>query len=361
MDNNQVNNNQVNTPVEPQANNQVNNQVNTAPPVSNQVQKDNERQGRGLFYGIIAIAVFIIMAVGATYAYFTARTNSMDNSVRTGSTTIELDYLSYEGAWMHDDLIPVATNIAEYSFERQDDTTISNQTTNANALCKDDSGNSICSVYVFQVRNTAASNQTVSIDLESIQNTFANLRAMIYEVSADTSNASYTTSTNDPIFKTNNEDTTENSIGVIRGTSGTIVPNTEYTPVYINRTGVTKTLLQVEDTGATVNSINRIVPDTSGDRKVKLASGVVIGGEGQNQVANTKTFAIVLYIYEINDDQTVDDSAKIFSGRVNVEPEGGNGGGVTGQIGIATSETLQSGETIGSGTTTDTSGTTTEP
>ena len=70
---------------------------------------------------------------------------------------------------------------------------------------------------------------------------------------------------------------------------------------------------------------------------------------------------MLTYIYEINDDQTVDDSAKIFSGRVNVEPEGGNGGGVTGQIGIATSETLQSGETIGSGTTTDTSGTTTEP
>ena len=31
-----------------------------------------ENKGRGLFYGVIAIATFIVMAVGATFAYFTS-------------------------------------------------------------------------------------------------------------------------------------------------------------------------------------------------------------------------------------------------------------------------------------------------
>ena len=53
----------------------------------------NELKGRGLFYGVIAVATFIIMAVGATFAYFTATTNSANTSVQTGSTTLQLHYI----------------------------------------------------------------------------------------------------------------------------------------------------------------------------------------------------------------------------------------------------------------------------
>ena len=63
---------------------------------NNQEQKGNffnEFKGRGLFYAVIAIATFIIMAVGATFAYFTASTNSANTSVQTGSTTLQLQYI----------------------------------------------------------------------------------------------------------------------------------------------------------------------------------------------------------------------------------------------------------------------------
>ena len=140
--------------------------MNDQIPGQNQdVFKENERKGRGLFYGVIAIATFIIMAVGATYAYFTATTNSGEASVRTGSTTLQLKYISYGDGWMNTDLIPVTSNIAEYSFENQNDTTLGEQDTLNNILCKDDFGNSICSVYVFQVYNNANSPQSVSISL----------------------------------------------------------------------------------------------------------------------------------------------------------------------------------------------------
>ena len=149
---------------------------------NNQENKKNviltENRGRGLFYGVIAIATFIIMAVGATFAYFTATTESMNNTVQTGSTTLQLKYISYGEAWTKKDLIPADTMVVEYSIENQSDVTISNEVTDEdgevtypingnNTLCKDDYGNSICSVYVFQVTNSAASPQNVSLNVVS--------------------------------------------------------------------------------------------------------------------------------------------------------------------------------------------------
>ena len=102
-----------------------------------QSQKENivsENKGRGLFYVVIAVATFIIMAVGATFAYFTATTNSMNSAVKAGSTTLQLEYISYGSAWMTEELIPANDTVVEYSFEMQNDTTIKNADTLSNTL-----------------------------------------------------------------------------------------------------------------------------------------------------------------------------------------------------------------------------------
>ena len=52
------------------------------------MQTQHSDYGKGLFYGVIAVATFIIMAVGATFAYFTATTNSANTAVQTGSTVL---------------------------------------------------------------------------------------------------------------------------------------------------------------------------------------------------------------------------------------------------------------------------------
>ena len=57
------------------------------------------------------------MAVGATFAYFTASTSSSSNAVQTGSTSLQLKYISYNEGWMNNDLIPADTTVVEYSFE----------------------------------------------------------------------------------------------------------------------------------------------------------------------------------------------------------------------------------------------------
>lgn len=321
----------------------------------------NENKGRGLFYGVIAIATFIIMAVGATFAYFTATTQSMNSSVQTGSTTLELQYTSYGEAWMKDDLIPADTMVVEYSVENQDDTKISSEagedgvypTNGNNTLCKDDYGNSICSVYVFQVTNSANSPQSVSMNVVSEVNTFGNLRAMAYEISVPTEenalalyNQVYNAGDeslktekngrNDPDFRENEGDTTD-TIDVTDGT-GALVYN--YTPVYINRAGTVKKLLSYtglneENQTETIPAIERkiaLIPnpealETIEKRTVQIANNIEIGG------GETKTFALILYILNNPDkDQTEEDAEKTFSGQVTIT-SGDGGTGVSGSIG----------------------------
>lgn len=336
----------------------------------------NEIQGRGLFYGVIAVATFIIMAVGATFAYFTATTESTNTSVQTGSTTLKLNYISYESGWMQNDLIPANSTVVEYSFEYQDDTTMKEGDTKPNALCKDDYGNSICSVYVFQVYNSARSPQSVSIDVVSEYNSFASLNAMAYEISLPeddpestdddydvyytkenaTDGTTVVNGVNDPVFRKDSQ-TDLAGIKVVDGAGALLDLRSEqntdvtktYSPIYINRKGVTKTLLQYKKSDTQIVpsiDINLITytdildsPLAEKDRKVGVADNIDIDG------GKIKTFALVLYIKNADVDQTVTDASKSFTGKVIVGSGDGSEGGVSGSIGKLEVGKLQSQQT----------------
>lgn len=304
----------------------------------------SENKGRGLFYGVIAIATFIIMAVGATFAYFTATTQSMDSSVQTGSTTLELQYISYDTAWMNNDLIPADTPVVEYSFESQNDTTMKDTATKKNAICKDDFGNSICSVYVFQVTNSANSPQAVSLQVVSETNGFSALNAMAYEISLPDELTDYESTENnngfnDPKFKKNNADATSGAIAVYDG-EGNQLDDTAFDEIYVNRNGITKKLLKWVESSDPTNQTKVMKPAIdrqlititednefadAKDRTARIADDITIDG------LSTKTFALVLYIKNANVDQTKTDASKTFTGQVIVS-SGEGSGGVSGQI-----------------------------
>ena len=333
----------------------------------------NENKGRGLFYAVIAVATFIIMAVGATFAYFTATTNSADSAVKTGSTTLKLKYISYESGWMNKDLIPADTTVVEYSFENQNDTTIKKDDENGdsysllkNGLCKDDFGNSICSVYVFQVRNDANSPQTVSLDVVSETNQFKNLNAMAYEIAIPEDTTEYDSKDNnnglnDPLFKKGDgTDSGENLIDVVDSEKKVLnlkkvgdASNADvYSPIFVNRKGITKTLLQyVESSDSNLGTsvkkpaIDRLIVQTVGADGEDLG----LGDEVKSKTANiagdltinggeTKTYALVLYVKNLDSDQTSDDAAKSFTGRVIIS-SGDGSTGVSGTISVVNEET----------------------
>ena len=324
---------------------------------NNKKSKLNNNKDRGLFYGVIAVATFIIMAVGATFAYFTASTSSANSTVKTGSTKLELDYISYSEAWMNNKLIPVDMKVAEYSVEWQDDTT-------KNKMCVDDYGNQICSAYVFQVRNTANSPQDVSINLISENNGFANLHAMVYEISKG-EGYSEDSSTGDPGFKLHESDSDD--LIKIKNANGDelYLDSKPYgvTPIDVNRKGVKKTLLKYNDPQSPQTRKSSIgIPvkaalDGDGSdvstRTSKLADGITINGVNSDDGSNLKTFMIVLYINNLNQNQNETDSMKDFVGKVEVSTGDGSTG-VSGTISSMTGE-LESDKTTSTTTTTTTS------
>ena len=327
-----------------------------------------ENKGRGLFYGVIAIATFIVMAVGATFAYFTATTASMNSAVQTGSTTLQLKYISYGGAWSKRDLIPADTAIVEYSVEKQSDFTNSSAADEEtgkfpvngnNTICKDDYGNSICSIYVFQVRNSAPSPQSVSINVISEKNGFANLKAMAYEIAKPTDEDElllYNTiydplneetfteknGLNDPIFRNGSEDETDGAIDVI-DEKNALLDKSQFEPVYINRNGVVKTLLEYIDSTTTDGDTTTVVkkpaldralvslPNPSDESKEAKERTAKVADDIEIQGGELKTFAIILYIKNEDYDQTDTDAEKIFQGQV-VVSSGDGSTGVSGTI-----------------------------
>lgn len=321
---------------------------------NNKKSKLNNNKDRGLFYGVIAVATFIIMAVGATFAYFTASTSSANSTVKTGSTKLELDYISYSEAWMNNKLIPVDMKVAEYSVEWQDDTT-------KNKMCVDDYGNQICSAYVFQVRNTANSPQDVSINLISENNGFANLHAMVYEISKG-EGYSEDSSTGDPEFKLHESDSDD--LIKIKNANGEelYLDSKPYgvTPIYVNRKGVKKTLLKYNDPQSPQTRKSSIgIPvkaategeGSDSDKTSKLADGITINGVNSGDGSNLKTFMIVLYINNLNQNQNETDSMKDFVGKVEVSTGDGSTG-VSGTISSMTGE-LESDKATSTATGTD--------
>ena len=321
---------------------------------NNKKSKLNNNKDRSLFYGVIAVATFIVMAVGATFAYFTASTSSANSTVKTGSTKLELEYVSYGAGWMNNKLIPVDMKVAEYSVEWQNDTT-------KNKMCVDDYGNQICSAYVFQVKNTANSPQDVSINLISENNGFANLHAMVYEISKG-DEYSEESSTGDPKFKLTQEDTGKDLIKIENATGEELYTADGIQPIYVNRKGVKKTLLKYNDSQSPQTRKSSIgIPvkaalDGDGSdvstRTSKLADGITINGVNSSDGSNLKTFMIVLYINNLNQNQNETDSMKDFVGKVEVSTGDGSTG-VSGTISSMTGE-LESDKTTSTTTTTTT-------
>lgn len=318
--------------------------------MGNDKEKKVKKKGsdRELFYGVIAVATFIIMAVGATFAYFTASTSSANSSVRTGSTKLEMDYISYGEGWMNSNLIPVDTKIAEYSVESQDDTT-------PNKMCIDDYGNEICSAYVFQIVNRANSPQDVTISIVSENNGFANLHAMAYEITkGDDYVEESAAGGTDPKFELTPDDD-DTTIPITDG-SGQKLYNGEngvsLNPIYINRKGAKKTLLMYDDPdNASQRKSSIEIPvkaailDDGTDvstRTSKLADHITMPGINDSEGrSNLKTFMIILYIKNLNVNQNDTDSMKNFAGSI-VVSTGDGSTGVSGTIGVATDENLQS-------------------
>lgn len=138
---------------------------------------ENNGKGINVFYGVIGVATLIITIVGATFAYFSATTNSAEGAITAGGATVTLGFTEGAGneKGLKADLIPVDTEQA--GFKK-----IVGQ---GEGDCKDDNGNNICSVYTFTVNNPS---ETVAQRIYGLvrpsKNEFTNLHMAIFKGTA---------------------------------------------------------------------------------------------------------------------------------------------------------------------------------
>jgi len=130
----------------------------------------NNRNGVGVFYGVIGVATLVVAVIGATFAWFTASAGSNATDITAGSKTANtLTFTTVSN--LKDNLIPVDDGDSKFpSFIGVD-----------SAKCKDLNQNDICSVYQFTIGNTGTIAQQIGVTFTPKVNTFENLWYAVYE------------------------------------------------------------------------------------------------------------------------------------------------------------------------------------
>ena len=145
------------------------------------------KNGRGIFLGVVSVATLIVAIIGATFAYFSAATNSAENAVAV--TSGEAPGLGFEASASNVagvNLIPSTENIATYAAVLK-----------TSDKCIDDNSNHVCGIYEFTITNqstTAAQEVTTTLTTNTLTN-FTHLSYKVFKGSLSDTATSYANTT----------------------------------------------------------------------------------------------------------------------------------------------------------------------
>ena len=116
------------------------------------------RNGKGIFLGVVSVATLIVAIIGATFAYFSA-TVTGNNEVNITSyqfaATAAVEKIAPTGTYK--DLIPVdSTNVI---------TLANNQSNSNNGSCVDNAGYAACVIYHVTIENSSNAAITLTGEL----------------------------------------------------------------------------------------------------------------------------------------------------------------------------------------------------
>lgn len=265
------------------------------------------RKNRKFFVSIIYVATLVVTLIGSTFAYFSAMTQSDDNAVSLNAAVYRLE-LTDDTSLIKAQIIPSKEKYVNLAIKRLDEKGTflkpyqeNGKTIIEDTVCIDDNLNEICSIYTFTVINPMTDMELpIQLKLKPTVNTFTNMKYKVIKI-------------------VNNEET---GYEVIELTPARWLVDDRY---------------EIDsETGAYVKDEfgNKIEKDNFAELSV---STILV--EGLNETLpkaestsnpSTATYSIVMWVEEIEKDQTEQDSGQIFAGGIIVETAGEDGNGITG-------------------------------
>ena len=262
------------------------------------------KKGNGIFLGVIGVATLIVAIIGATFAYFSASTNSAEQAISVNSTQLSLGY-SDDTSQLKTNLIPAADEIAKFGATNTEHIA-------SKGACIDDNGNEVCGVYDFFVGNPSGTTaQKIYANITVVTNEFTNL----YFTILDETGTAVIPATS---FKFDSDDTNK--------TAGETKTNANGTVTYTEKEG--KAVLELKALEQTLLASPSAVAD--GDKND--ASKYTLKESGTDK--NFRKYKVIIWIRESGKDQTKVDAGQAFSAGINITT-GGSGTGVTGVIAAA--------------------------
>ena len=244
--------------------------------------ENNNRRGSEIFLGVIGVATLVVAIIGATFAYFTATTNSDEDAVSVGATTLSLQYEDKINTTLKTNLIPSTEAIATFGAMDQDYIT-----TPGEEVCIDDNGNAICSVYEFTITNpNTTTNQRINVTVDVVTNGFTNLKYKVYE------------------------GTIKNETGSVNATATLLDQGADQAPTPVVAAATFAQANQEANAADEITLLNQVLLEKN----------------------TSKTYTMLIWIDEVGSQNSAD-VGQTFAAGLNVTA--GDGTGVTGVIGIA--------------------------
>lgn len=129
------------------------------------------KKGSGVFLGIVSIATLIVAIIGATFAYFSASTESNEGAIGLQAYEYKLSLsvspVYPEGASA---LIPLNPTTVIENAPEPNNTNLLYAINVANKRCIDDSGMQVCALYEVLIQNDATNEVVMAGQLETTSN-----------------------------------------------------------------------------------------------------------------------------------------------------------------------------------------------
>lgn len=267
---------------------------------------DNKKK-KQLLVAIIYVATLIVTVIGSTFAYFSAMTKSEENAVGLTAAVYKLE-LTDDTSLIKAQIIPSAEKYVDLAINRldQNGNYIKPYEENGEKIidktvCIDDNLNEICSVYTFTVINPMTDMELpIKLILKPTVNTFTNMKYKVVKVVNVEGSGYQVVELTDAKWLVDDRYEIDSATGgYAKDEFGNKVEKANFSELPVST-------IPVEGLNETLpKAVNATTPSTA-------------------------TYSIVMWVEEINEDQTNQDSGQIFAGGIIIEAGGANGNGISG-------------------------------